>query len=202
MLLTITNTTTSPAATDLGYLLHKHPDRVHTVSLSFGTARVFFPEALPERCTVALLVDVDPVGLARGKGDGRDGSPLEPYVNDRPYAASSFLSVAIARTLASALAGRCEQRPELIAQSLNLEERVFLVLPCRGREENVAHAFRTPWLSRGSAADSASMRPCRSGGLSRYLRVVLRTGASPLGASGTSLCADPRSRRCQALLGR
>ena len=36
MLLTIT-TTYSPA-TDLGYLLHKHPDRLQTFDLAFGKA--------------------------------------------------------------------------------------------------------------------------------------------------------------------
>jgi hypothetical protein len=93
MLLTIT--LTRPPATDLGYLLHKSPGRVHTRSLSFGPAHVFYPEATEERCTAALLLDIDPVGLVRGR---RPGPSLEPYVNDRPYVASSFLSSAIAET--------------------------------------------------------------------------------------------------------
>src|SRR5688572_19622617 len=55
-----------------------------------------YPEATAERCTAALLLDVDPVGLVRNrKGPSGEGFVLEQYVSDRPYAASSFLSVAI-----------------------------------------------------------------------------------------------------------
>lgn len=87
--------TTYQPATDLGYLLSKNPDRHQAFNLAFGTAHVFYPEATPERCSVALVVDVDPVGLVRGRGDA-DG-PLTQYVNDRPYTSSSFLAVAIAQ---------------------------------------------------------------------------------------------------------
>src|SRR5688572_14103514 len=105
MLLTIT--TTHDPATDLGYLLHKNPARLHSFELSFGQAHVFFPEATKERCTAALVLDVDTVGLVRNrKGPGGEGRTLDQYVNDRPYVASSFLSVAISRVLASALGGR------------------------------------------------------------------------------------------------
>jgi hypothetical protein len=96
MLLTIT--TIHQPATDLGYLLHKNPSRLHSFALSFGEAHVFYPEASLERCTAALLLDVDPVGLVRNrKGPAGEGGTLEQYVNDRPYVASSFLSVAITR---------------------------------------------------------------------------------------------------------
>src|SRR5262245_49338876 len=93
-------TTTAPAATDLGYVLHKNPARAQSFELAFGTAHVFYPEATPSRCTAALLVRVDPVGLVRGRG-----RTLEQYVNDRPYAASSYLSVALGSVFGSALAG-------------------------------------------------------------------------------------------------
>src|SRR6185369_16941910 len=94
MLLTIT-TTYSPA-TDLGYLLHKNPARAHAFDLSFGRAHVFYPQAQDDLCTAALLLEVDPVGLVRGKQAGRGQErTLGQYVNDRPYVASSFLSVAI-----------------------------------------------------------------------------------------------------------
>ncbi|HZK82248.1 MAG TPA: hypothetical protein VFC46_14300, partial [Humisphaera sp.] len=98
MLLTLT-TTHSPA-TDLGYLLHKNPTRPQAFDLSFGRARVFYPIAEPDRCTAAMLLDVDPVGLVRNRrGPAGEGFSLEQYVNDRPYAASSFLSVAISQVL-------------------------------------------------------------------------------------------------------
>src|SRR5256885_1180957 len=110
MLLTIA--TTHQPATDLGFLLHKHPGRLQTFDLSFGKAHVFYPEASVERCEVALLLDVDPVGLVR-KG-GASQRPLEQYVNDRPYVASSFLSVAIAQVFGSALSGRSKDKPDLV----------------------------------------------------------------------------------------
>ena len=105
MLLTITSTTAP--ATDLGYLLHKNPFRAHAFGLTFGKAHVFYPEAESDRCTAALLLDVDPIGLVRGrKGPAGEGRTLEQYVNDRPYVASSFLSVAIAEVFGTALSGR------------------------------------------------------------------------------------------------
>ncbi len=110
MLLTIT--TTCRPATDLGYLLHKHPDRLQEFDLGFGTARVFYPEADETRCTACLLLDIDPVSLVRGKGP-EAGGLLDQYVNDRPYVASSFLSVAISQVFGSALQGRCKDRPGL-----------------------------------------------------------------------------------------
>jgi hypothetical protein len=123
MLMTITST--RRPATDLGYLLHKNPERVQSFELSFGKAHVFYPEATPERCTAALLLDVDPVGLVRTRrGPSGDGGALDQYVNDRPYVASSFLSVAIARVLSSALAGTSKGRPELVNQPLPLVARI------------------------------------------------------------------------------
>lgn len=113
MLLTLT--TTARPATDLGYLLHKNPARVQTFELSFGKAHVFYPEAKDDGCTMALPLDVDPVGLVRGRsGSAAEGGALEQYVNDRPYVASSFVAVAIARIFGTALSGRSKERPELV----------------------------------------------------------------------------------------
>lgn len=137
MLLTIS--TTYQPATDLGYLLHKHPERVQTFELSFGRAIVFYPEASPERATAALLLDVDPVGLTRRSGSG-DDQPRQPYVNDRPYVASSFMSVALARVFGSALAGRSGERPELPQVALPLEV-TLAVVPCRAGEELLRRLF-------------------------------------------------------------
>ena len=131
MLLTIT--TTRAPATDLGYLLHKHPDRLQSFAVSAGEAHVFYPEATPGRCTAALLLEVDPVALVRGRGgSGRnhDGA-LAQYVNDRPYAASSLLAVAIKEAFRTALTGRCDARPELAAAPIPLAIRVP-ALRCRG----------------------------------------------------------------------
>jgi 3' terminal RNA ribose 2'-O-methyltransferase Hen1 len=130
MLLTISST--RRPATDLGYLLHKNPDRVQSFELSFGKAHVFYPEATAECCTAALLLDVDPVGLVRTRrGPAGEGGVLDQYVNDRPYVASSFLSVAIARVFGSALAGNSKGRPEMVDKPLPLVARIT-ALPCRG----------------------------------------------------------------------
>ena len=127
MLLTVT--TTHRPATDLGYLLHKNPARTQTIDLAFGHAHMFYPEANEARCTFALALDLDPVALVRGQG-GNDGL-LDQYVNDRPYAASSFLSVAMARGLRSALNGKSDERPELAEAAIPLEV-VVTPLPVRG----------------------------------------------------------------------
>ena len=110
MLLTIT--TTHRPATDLGFLLHKNPARAQSFDLSFGRAHVVYPEAGEDRCTAALVLDIDPVGLVRGRrGPAGEGGLLTQYVNDRPYVASSFLSVAISQVLGSALSGSSRERP-------------------------------------------------------------------------------------------
>lgn len=137
MLLSIT--TTHKPATDLGYLLHKNPARSQELELAFGRAHMFYPEATDERCTFALVLDIDPVGLVR-RDNGKDRGLLDQYVNDRPYAASSFLSVAIAQTLRTALAGRCEQRPELVRQAIPLEV-MLTPLPVRGGPDLVERLF-------------------------------------------------------------
>lgn len=136
MLLTITYT--NPPATDLGFLLHKNPARFQSFPLSFGQAHVFYPEASEERCTAALLLDMDSIGLVRRRG--RDEPNLYHYINDRPYVASSFLSVAIAQVYGAALGGRSKDRPELAEGMLPLRATVS-VLPCRGGEDLLRRLF-------------------------------------------------------------
>lgn len=139
MLLTLS--TTHEPATDLGFLLHKHPDRVQEFALSFGKAHVFYPEASPSRCTAALLVEVDPIGLVRGKrGPGGDGFALEQYVNDRPYVASSFLAVAIGEVFGTALAGKSAEHEALASAELPFEVRIPS-LPSRGSASLVERLF-------------------------------------------------------------
>lgn len=121
MLLTIS--TTHVPATDLGFLLHKSPFRTHAFEMSFGKAHVFYSEAEETHCTAALLLEVDPIELVRGRANAGEGGRLDQYVNDRPYVASSFLSVAIAQVFRSALGGRSRERPELAASALQLEAK-------------------------------------------------------------------------------
>ena len=139
MLLTIT--TTHEPATDLGFLLHKHPERVHAADLAFGRAHIVYPEASTARCTAALVVDIDPVGLVRDrKGPGGRELSLAQYVNDRPYAASSFLAVAIGKCFGTALSGRSKERPELAEVALPFEVHLPVV-PCRGGEVVLRRLF-------------------------------------------------------------
>ena len=119
MLLNIT--TTHNPATDLGYLLHKHPDKFQTVEFSVGKAHIFYPEISPEKATISLLLDIDPIDMVRGKNMTNESFSLANYVNDRPYVASSFMSVAIAKAFSSALNGNCKDKPELVAQKRPLK---------------------------------------------------------------------------------
>lgn len=137
MLLTITSE--HHPATDLGYLLHKHPDRVQVFSVPFGKAHVFYPEATEERCTVALLLDIDPVGLVR-RGRGASSFALAEYVNDRPYVASSFLSVALVNVFKSAMAGTCKGYEQLAQTAIRLDAWLPVV-PARGGDALVRRLF-------------------------------------------------------------
>src|SRR5215470_316812 len=137
MLLTITST--HEPATELGYLLHKNPAKVHSFELSFGKAHIFYPEATPKRCTMALLLDVDPVGLVRGRRGQSEGG-LDQYVNDRPYVLSSFLSVALSRALGTAMTGRSKGRQELAEKKIPLTA-TLTVVACRGGDNLLRELF-------------------------------------------------------------
>ncbi|HJZ26894.1 MAG TPA: 3' terminal RNA ribose 2'-O-methyltransferase Hen1, partial [Streptosporangiaceae bacterium] len=140
----LTITTTREPATDLGYLLHKHPDRLQTFPTAAGAAHVFYPEATAERCTAALLLEVDPIALVRGPA-GRQNKPsdgeLAQYVNDRPYAASSMLAVALKEAFRTALTGRCDAKPELANSSIPLSINVP-ALRCRGGADLATSLFQ------------------------------------------------------------
>lgn len=168
MLLTLT--TTHQPATDLGYLLAKNPANLHEVELSFGRALVFYPEARLERCTAALFVEVDTIGLVRGKS--RQQAQLDQYVNDRPYVSSSFLSVAMGRAYGTALSGRSKQRPDLVVEPLPLEARI-VPLSVRGASDLPQRLF-TPL---GYEVDTAAipLDPAHPDwGDSRYVALTLR----------------------------
>jgi 3' terminal RNA ribose 2'-O-methyltransferase Hen1 len=126
MLLTLS--TTHQPATDLGFLLFKHPERAQTFDVSAGKAHVFYPEASKERCTAALVLEADPVKLVRGnQGVGGEKWTLDQYVNDRPYVASSFMSVTLSEVYGTALSGRSDDRPELAETALPFEVHLSAV---------------------------------------------------------------------------
>ena len=172
MLLSI-STNHSPA-TDLGYLLHKHPGRVHQKQLNFGRATLFFAEATEARATAVLVVDVDPVGLVRRENEA---FALSQYVNDRPYAASSFLSVALGSVLGSAMAGRCRDKPELARAEIAWEIHIA-ALPCGAGGEALLKCLFEP-LGFSVRVQSHPLDSRNSSwGLSRYADVFLSTTAT------------------------
>ncbi|MVU76154.1 3' terminal RNA ribose 2'-O-methyltransferase Hen1 [Nocardia sp. ET3-3] len=187
MLLTISCTRPVEAewpATDLGYLLHKNPSRIQTFEQSYGVAHVLYPEATEEHCTAALLMEIDPVRLVRGKPKGTPDFSLGQYVNDRPYAASSLLSVAISTVFGTALHGRCAQRPELARTALPLRVELPAV-PCKGGPEYVERVF-TP-LGWTVVATPLPLDPAfPEWGDSHYVRVEL-TGTLRLSDALTHL---------------
>ncbi|MEV6065261.1 3' terminal RNA ribose 2'-O-methyltransferase Hen1 [Nocardia sp. NPDC052001] len=174
MLLTITCTRPDDAewaASELGYLLHKNPGKVQTFEQSYGVAHVLYPEADADRCTAALLLEIDPVRLVRGKTKGATEFSLGQYVNDRPYAASSLLSVAISSVFGSALHGRCAQRPELAETALPLRIELPAV-PCKGGAEAAEQVFGPlGWTVRATPLPLDPAFP--DWGDSHYLRLEL-----------------------------
>lgn len=152
--------TTHAPATDLGFLLMKHPERVHETELTFGKAVIAYPEANEARCEAVLVLEIDPVGLVRGRGQG-DGL-MSQYVNDRPYAATSFLSVALNRAFRTAMTGESRERPALAQTAIPLEIRVT---PLPGGCEMI-DAFFSPL---GWSVTTEAI-----GGTSRYVSLTLR----------------------------
>ncbi|MFT3886603.1 MAG: 3' terminal RNA ribose 2'-O-methyltransferase Hen1 [Arachnia sp.] len=176
MLLTVTMT--GPDAPALGYLLHKHPERVQEFSVSVGKATVFYPESAPERATAALLLEVDPIAMVRRRLRSNEGLALTDYVTDRPYAASSMLAVAIGRVFGSALNGRCASHPELVDRALPLELAVTAV-PSRGTHAERGALVRALFEPLGWEVqiDGDSFGPDGAWGDAPYVNVVLRGSA-------------------------
>lgn len=102
MLLTIT--TTHRPATDLGDLLHKQLDTIHSASFPFGHVLVCFSQADEARCTAGVMVQAHP-------------------------AMPSHLGVALAEVFGEALQGRSDTRPEVAGRALPFEVEVP-VLSC------------------------------------------------------------------------
>ena len=160
MLLTITAARSTALAVpgDLGYLLHKHPDRVQSFDVYGGTAHVFYPEVGDERCTAAMMLEVDPIALVRGRFGARDGFALGHYVNDRPYVASSLVSVAMAKVFGSALKGRCRGHEELADTPLDLSVTLPVV---PGSPELVQRLFKP--MGWTVVAEPIALDPTRPG---------------------------------------
>ena len=167
MLLSIT--ATGDDAGDLTYLLHKRPDRFQSFPVSFGKVHVFYPAVDPTRCTACLMLDIDPIGMARKHRDER--SPLAAYVNDRPLVASSFLSTALSQVYGTAMNGRCRDRPDAVETVRELTTRIEC-LPVRGGESFLRSVFEP--LGYDVDVESHPLDPqFESWGDSVYLTVTL-----------------------------
>ncbi len=140
MLLTIT--TTYKNASDLGYLLHKHPDKLQTIDLAVGKAHIFYPESSAEKTTVALLLDIDSIDMVRGvRNLSGKGFSLGQYVNDRPYVASSFMSVALSKAFSTAMNGKCKNKPELVDIEMPFEVKIAVLPAPKGGELLIRKLF-------------------------------------------------------------
>ena len=157
-------------ATDLGYLLHKHPAKIQSVAITAGTAHIYYPEANEHACKAALLLDIDPVALVR-RNDA-NGFSLDQYVNDRPYVCASFMSAAIAQAYSSAMNGRCKDKPEIVDEPLPFEA-MLTALPVKGGETLLRRLFEP--LGYEMTIASAPLNPAfPEWGVSRYFNVALR----------------------------
>ena len=134
--------TTHYPATDLGFLLHKHPDRFQTFELAVGKVYVFYPEKSKEKTTVSMLLDIDPIDMVHNAGKaGNGGFALAHYVNDRPYVASSFMSVALSKVFSSALNGNCREKPLLVELKFPFEVLITSILAPKGGETLIRKFF-------------------------------------------------------------
>lgn len=140
MILSIT--TTHYPATDLGFVLHKHPDKFQSIDLSIGKAHIFYPEKSEQTTTVCLLLDVDPIDMVKNaKNMSGNEFSLGHYINDRPYVASSFMSVAIAKAFSSALNGKCNDKPHLVETPFALVVELAVVAAPQGGEILIKKLF-------------------------------------------------------------
>ncbi|MEO0553412.1 MAG: 3' terminal RNA ribose 2'-O-methyltransferase Hen1 [Bacteroidota bacterium] len=133
--------TNRASARDLSFLLHKHPDRLQAVDLPAGKAHIFYPKADEQECSVCLLLDINPIDLVKNSKRNDNDFALGHYVNDRPYVASSYMSVAISKAFNTAMNGTCKQRPELVDESMPFEVKIAVLPAPKGGEILIRKLF-------------------------------------------------------------
>jgi 3' terminal RNA ribose 2'-O-methyltransferase Hen1 len=133
----ITLTCHAPNAPEIGYLLAKNPASVFEREFSAGRVWVFYPAVADDHLTVALLAEIDPVGLVRGPAAL---AGLDQYVNDRPYVASSLISVALNTAFRTAMSGQSKDRPERVGERLRWEV-LLPAVACDAGEDLIARIF-------------------------------------------------------------
>ncbi|HCA41863.1 MAG TPA: 3' terminal RNA ribose 2'-O-methyltransferase Hen1 [Bacteroidetes bacterium] len=134
--------TSHKPTSDLGYIFHKHPDKFQSFNFSAGKYHIFYPELNNDKATICLLLDIDPIEIVKIlRNNTPDGFPLGDYVNDRPYVASSFMSVAIAKGFSSAIKGKCKEKPELVNTKLPFEVFITSLPSPKGGEILIRKLF-------------------------------------------------------------
>ncbi len=135
---------TGEHAADLGFLLHKHPDRLQQAELPVGKAHVFYPESTPVAGTCCVVLYIDSLDLVKiPPTTSLANFALGRYVNDRPYTASSLMTTAIAKLFSTAMNGTCTNKPHLAEKVLPLEIQVSAVA-IGGRERGMIEALFEP----------------------------------------------------------
>ena len=143
VLLTIT---THQPATDLGFLLHKNPERLHDggAVVRAGARRSTRrrpTSAAPPRCSSRSTRSA---WSATARARGQRVRRCAQYVNDRPYVASSFLRVAISKLFGTAMTGRSKERPELADAHPPCSKLASRCSPCRGRRRRCSRRLFEP----------------------------------------------------------
>ncbi|WP_230594738.1 3' terminal RNA ribose 2'-O-methyltransferase Hen1 [Rhodococcoides fascians] len=156
--MTANATTDFPDTSDIGYLLHKHPDRVLSRNLPMGAATVLYPEVSAERTTLAVLLDA---------------------TDDKSPAASGF-AVALSRLFKQALTGVCATRPELVSAAIDLTVSMPAA-PSRGAADLTSRLFGPlGWTVEATPIPLDPTQP--EWGNSEYVDLVL-TGTFTLSAA-------------------
>jgi len=65
---------------------------------------------------------------------GNESFALGQYVNDRPYVASSFMSVALSKAFSSAMNGKCKDKPEMVNTKIPIEVTIAVIHAPKGGE--------------------------------------------------------------------
>jgi 3' terminal RNA ribose 2'-O-methyltransferase Hen1 len=104
---------------------------------SAGVVWVFYPEVADDHFTVAMLTEIDPIGLVRGPAPL---TKLGHYINDRPYVASSLTSVALNTAFGSALAGRATSHAERLSEPMRWQITVDAIA-CEGGDDLITRLF-------------------------------------------------------------
>ncbi len=188
-----------PPPTDLCYLLHKKTGarRRPRHAIRSHTSVLYRSKRNPLRIRANARCQSRRAHLRQRRYPNR---PLRPVRHDCPCAASSFLSVALAKALRTALGGRGQENQQLVDRTIPLEATVT-PLRASGRS-NLARQLFEPGDTRSGSRRFPGCEFTRHLGCQSLRRVATRRQLPAAGSAVASLCADPRARLAQGLLHR